>query len=208
MPRARRILFEGAFYHVFNRGVEKRVIFLDDRDRKVFLRSLGQTVSQMRLRLFAYCLMENHFHLFLQTPEGNLDEAMRHMQGSYARYFNNRYDRVGSLFQDRYRSRLVEEDTYSLSLCRYIHKNPLEAALVNRLEDYPWSSYPNYLGNLPEWKWLETQWILNQFHPDKAVARILFRQYHAMDPLQGELRSIKRRSPLLGKPNLPKPSLT
>lgn len=203
MPRARRILFKGAFYHALNRGVEKRDIFLDDRDCKTFLSFLGQIVFETHLRLFAYCLMGNHFHLFLQTPKGNLDETMRRLQGSYAQYFNNRHDRVGSLFQDRYKSRLVEEDTYSLSLCRYIHRNPLEAGLSDRLEDYPWSSYPSYIGNLPEWNWLETEWLLNQFHPDKTIARNLFRQYHAMEPLRAELKAIKRWSTLLGKPNLP-----
>ena len=198
MPRAQRIRFEGAFYHVYNRGVEKRPLFFDDRDRKVFLRFLGETVQSSQLRLFSYCLMENHFHFFLQTRKQNLDEAMRGLQGQYAQYVNRRYKRVGPLFQGRYKSPLVNGEQYALVLARYIHRNPLEASLVKKLEDYPWSSYPSYTGLLPAWKWLDTHWLLRQFNEDSETAVKFFQFFHQLEPSQKERRDIQKMRPLLG----------
>ncbi|PIQ83012.1 MAG: addiction module toxin RelE [Candidatus Omnitrophica bacterium CG11_big_fil_rev_8_21_14_0_20_64_10] len=207
MPRPPRRLFKGAFYHVFNRGVEKRVIFLDAHDHKTFLCLLDETVVAHQLRLFAYCLMPNHFHLFPQTPQGNLDSAMHALQGDYAQYFNRRHKRVGSLFQDRYKNPLVEEETYALALCRYIHHNARKAGCRrDSWEDYPWSSYPSYIGKLPSPKWLERSWLLAQFHPDEETATKLFRQYHQMDPPTAETRTITTMRSLLGKPKLPAPA--
>jgi len=182
MPRALRILFSGAYYHVYNRGVEKRSIFLNNRDYKTFLQLLGETVTASQLNLFAYCLMGNHFHLFLQTTLPNLDSAMQNLQGQYAHSFNTRRQRVGSLFQDRYKSRLVNEDQYALALVRYIHQNPLKAKLTTEPENYPWSSYPSYVGKHPKWKWLNTSWILSQFHSDSRKARRLFEEFERMKP--------------------------
>ncbi len=206
MPRAPRVCFQGAFYHVFNRGVEKRRIFMDDQDRRAFLRLLSEIVPMYELRLFSYCLMENHFHLFLQTKKLNLSEAMHDLQGQYAQYLNRRYDRVGYLFQNRYKSPLVNEEQYALALTRYIHRNPLEAGLVKKLEDYQWSSYPSYIGILPAWKWLETHWLLRQFHENPETAVQVFRFFHQMEPPQAEQGKIQKMRPLLGDlaPSTPK----
>ncbi len=198
MARPRRILFAGAFYHVYNRGVEKRPIFCDEKDRRTFLAFLGKTVQQFHLRLFVYCLMENHYHLFLQTPRANLQDAMKAIQGRYAQYMNFRYDRVGPLFQGRYNSRLVNADHYALALARYIHRNPLEAGLVQHLEDYPWSSYPSYSGKLPIWSWLDTDWLLEQFdsNPDGALKNFL--RFHEQSPSPSETTVLARATDLAG----------
>lgn len=182
MGRARRIQFEGAFYHIYNRGVEKRLIFMEERDRKAFLQFLADAVSEFQLRLIAYCLMENHYHLFLQTLKANLQLAMKSLQGKYAQYVNFRYDRIGPLFQGRYNSRLVHVEQYALILARYIHRNPFEAGLVQQLSDYPWSSYPCYTGKLPSWSWLNTGWLLQQFDNDPPLARQRFIEFHEQTP--------------------------
>lgn len=208
MPRPPRRLFKGAFYHVFNRGVERRTLFLDIRDYKMFLHLLKEVVAESRLRLLVYCLMPNHFHLFLQTPEGNLDSAMHALQSGYGQYFNRRHHRVGALFQDRYKSPLVEQETYALALCRYIHHNPRKLNPTESWEDYPWSSYPCYLGKFPKPEWLECEWLLKQFHPDQQTARTLFRQYHQMEPPDSETRTITRMRSFLGKPRLAIPAKT
>ena len=187
MARPRRIQFEGAFYHVFNRGVEKRPIVIDEKDRRTFLTFLGNAVPEFKLRLFTYCLMENHYHLFLQTQRANLQEAMKSIQSHYAQYVNFRYERVGPLFQGRYNRRLVDAEHYALALARYIHRNPLEAGLVQRLEEYAWSSYPSYSGKLPTWSWLDTAWLLGQFGPDTVQARQRFIQFHDQTPTHAEL---------------------
>jgi len=200
MPRPLRALFPNAFYHIFNRGVEKRPIVSNERDRRTFLHILATTVAEFHLRLFAYCLMENHFHLFLQTRFPNLNLAMQKFQSQFAQYTNSQYDRVGPLFQGRYQSRLVESERYGLILVRYIHRNPLEAGVASKLEDYPWSSYPCYVGQLPEWNWLETRWVLAQFHADLPISRTLFRNYHQVSSPDRELKILRRFNRALGKP--------
>ena len=194
MPRPLRIQFPGAFYHVYNRGVEKRPIVRDDRDRRTFMQLLSESVKKYRLRLFAYCLMDNHFHLFFQITEKNLSEAMWKLLAQFVSYINLRYDRVGPLFQGRFRSRLVQTDLYAHVLARYIHQNPAEAGRVERLEDFSWSSYPCYLGKIPKWDWLETEWLLKQFHPNPTTAMEIFRQFHAEKPSAAEKEKLDRIS--------------
>lgn len=198
MARPHRIQLEGAYYHIFNRGVEKRHIFSDEKDRRTFLSFLGEAVPQFHLRLFSYCLMENHYHLFLQTQRANLQEAMKSIQSKYAQYVNFRYERVGPLFQGRYNSRLVDVEQYALALARYIHKNPLEAGLVQKLDDYPWSSYPSYSGKLPVWSWLDSSWLLGQFGPNVDNARQNFIQFHDQIPTHSESSVLAHAPDLTG----------
>ncbi|MBI3333091.1 MAG: transposase [Candidatus Omnitrophica bacterium] len=198
MGRPRRIQFEGAFYHIYNRGVEKRPIFMEERDRKMFLQFLADAVSEFQLRLIAYCLMENHYHLFLQTLKANLQTAMKNLQGKYAQYVNFRYERVGPLFQGRYNSRLVNADQYALALTRYIHRNPLEAGSVQKLDDYPWSSYPSYSGKMPIWNWLDASWLLGQFGSETNRAQQNFIQFHEQVPTHSESSVLAHASDLTG----------
>src|SRR5207245_1622974 len=142
-----------------------------NRDRKTFIRLMADTIRRYRLYLYAYCLMDNHYHLFLQTSLPNLGRAMQSLQGQYAHYFNLRHTRIGPLFQGRYKSNLVETDMYALGLARYIHRNPLEAGVVQSLDDYSWSSYPSYLAKFPAGDWLTTDWLLRQLDLDMHKAR-------------------------------------
>lgn len=182
MPRPHRLGYSGAFYHLFNRGVEKRVIVNDDQDRRTFVALWSETVGQFKLRLFAYCLMSNHYHFFIQSTENNLSKAMWFFSVNYSRYFNKRHQRVGPLYQGRFQARLVNHEAYALTLVRYIHQNPLEAALVKRLETYPWSSYGSYTGHFPCWNGLEIDWILSQFAKDRKAALESFMEFHKQFP--------------------------
>lgn len=160
---------------------------------------LGETIRQFYLQLFAYCLMDNHFHLFVQTPRANLDRAMQNLQGQYAHYLNLRYSRVGSLFQGRYKSPLVTKGDYSIVLTRYIHQNPMKAGLIRRCDDYTWSSYPCYSGKLPKWEWLETEWILAQFNLNRNLALQLFEEFHYQEPSDSEKKILNQIEHIFGR---------
>lgn len=162
MARALRIQYPDAFYHVFSRGVEKREIFADDQDRKKFLRLLEELHPPLRFVIHSYCLMPNHYHLYVQTPLPNLSKVMKDLNSRYTQSFNRRHGRVGILFQGRYKALLVEEESYSLEISRYIHLNPVRAHLVSRPDDYPWSSYPAFLGLRTPENFLRTDWLLSQ----------------------------------------------
>ncbi len=197
MPRPPRTLVPNAYYHVYNRGSHKQAIVQDNRDRKTFLDILGKLVSTLDIHLFAYCLMNNHFHFFLKTPQGNLNELMHQFQTQYVRYFNLRYDYVGSLFQGRYRSRLVQADVYATVLIRYIHQNPLEAGLVRSVIDYEWSSYPCYVGKYPSWRWLQTEWALSLFDRNRRTAVEMFQNFHHEKGPEQERRELSSFAPVL-----------
>jgi putative transposase len=164
MARAWRIEYEGAFYHLLSRGNERGDIFLTDDDCRLFLDTLGEYSERFEVRLFAYVLMSNHYHLLLRTRRANLSRAMQWLTGTYTRRFHNRHGRSGHLFQGRFKSILVENDAYVMQLSCYIHRNPLRAGLIGRLADYPWSSYPVYAYGKKPPDWLSTGLILNQFN--------------------------------------------
>ncbi len=179
MPRPGRILHENAFYHVYNRGVDKQEIFKDDEDRRVFMRFMDEAIQRKYAAVYAYCLMNNHFHVYLQTYRANLNELMQRLQGRYAQFFNLRHGRVGGLFQDRYKNGYVGDDRYSLGLVRYIHLNPVRNGQTNHASDYRWSSYREYCGDSVAYAWLDTKWILDQFDRDEGRARTIFREFHS-----------------------------
>ena len=164
MARAWRIEYEGAYYHLLSRGNERRDIFLGDDDRRLFLDTLAECCERFDLELFAYVLMSNHYHLLVRTRRANLSRALHWLSGTYTRRFNNRHGRSGHLFQGRFKSILVENDAYVMQLSCYIHRNPLRAGLVQRLADYPWSSYPVYAYGKKPPDWLSTGLILGQFN--------------------------------------------
>jgi REP element-mobilizing transposase RayT len=137
----RRIEYSGAFGHVTARGNDKQAIFLDDVDYMTFLRMLAQVVAEFGWRCHAYCLMPNHYHLLLETPEPNLGRGMHVLNGRYARRFNERHGHVGHVFQGPYHREPVERDEHLAETCRYIALNPVRAGLCERPEDWPWSSY-------------------------------------------------------------------
>jgi putative transposase len=163
MTRAWRIEYESALYHVLSRGNERRDIVFDDKDRRMFLDTLGEMSERFEIDVFAYVLMDNHYHLLFQTRRANLSKSMQWFGVTYTRRFNLRHNRSGHLFQGRFKNMLVENDGYLLQLSYYIHRNPLRAGMVRRLASYKWSSYPAYAygKNIPEW--LNTDVILSQF---------------------------------------------
>jgi len=163
MARPLRIEYPGAFYHVTSRGNEQKDIFKSRKDREKFLNYLESSTERYGAVIHAFCLMNNHYHILLETPTGNLSQIMRHLNGAYTTYFNVKRKRAGHLFQGRYKAILVEADSYGLELSRYIHLNPLRAGSVNRPEEYEWSSYRHYIGLAKAPSWLKTGFVLDVF---------------------------------------------
>jgi REP element-mobilizing transposase RayT len=162
MARAWRIAFEGALYHVWSRGNERRDIFFGDEDRRRFLDALGDMAQRFEMDVFAYVLMGNHYHLLLRTARANLSRAMQWLGVTYTNRFNAKHLRSGHLYQGRFKSMLVQNDAYLLQLSYYIHRNPLRAKMVERLADYRWSSYRTYAYGQKAMGWLNTERILSQ----------------------------------------------
>jgi REP element-mobilizing transposase RayT len=140
MSRPLRIEYPGATYHITARGNERADIFRDNNDRQKLLEQLQIALQRYAIVIHAYVLMGNHYHLLLETPEGNMSQAMHFINGNYTGYFNHRHRRVGHLFQGRYKGLLVEKESYLLSLSRYIHLNPVRAGIVEYPEEYHWSN--------------------------------------------------------------------
>jgi len=169
MPRPIRIEYEHAFYHVMNRGRGRQVIFHDERYYSAFLVSLEESVNRFDAVIHAYCLMGNHYHLLIETPNANLSRIMRHINGVYTQRYNRLKKTDGPLFRGRYKAILIDEQAYLLHLSRYIHRNPIEvtAPLVDQLKDYAWSSYPSYINQSVSPSWLTrelTYQMLGQHH--------------------------------------------
>ncbi|MDC8758457.1 transposase [Janthinobacterium fluminis] len=170
MSRPLRIEYPGAIYHVTSRGNDHAPVFLVDGDRHQFCRLLEECVDRFGWICHAYCLMGNHYHLMLETPAANLSAGMRHLNGNYTQWFNWRHERVGHVFQGRFKSILVDRDSYLLELCRYIVLNPVRALMVPAAADYPWSSYRATSGAAHVPHWLRVRWLLSQFDDDAGLA--------------------------------------
>lgn len=177
MARPLRIEYPGAFYHVTARGNERKDIFRDEKDRDRFLAYLETAVVRYKAVIHVYCLMNNHYHLLMSTPAGNLSQIVRHINGAYTVYFNNRHHRFGHLFQGRYKAILVDADEYAGELSRYIHLNPVRAGLANLPEGYPWTSYLNYIGKKKAPGWQRTDWLLRYFGKAGAEAHRKYRAF-------------------------------
>jgi putative transposase len=172
MARPWRIEYEGALYHVFSRGNNQQDIFITDDDRYLFLDTIGQMSERFDINIFAYVLMDNHYHMLFRTAKANLSRSMQWLGTTYTRRFNLEHFQSGHLFQGRYKSILVENDAYLMQLSYYIHNNPLRAGMVRRLIDYRWSSYPAYAYNRRHPEWLDKDLIFNQIHGENK-----YRQY-------------------------------
>jgi REP element-mobilizing transposase RayT len=163
MARAWRIEYEGALYHVLSRGNQRQDIVLNDDDRKLFLSTVGEMADRFEIDVFAYVLMDNHYHLLFRTNRANLCRSMQWFGATYTKRFNLYNHRSGHLFQGRYKNMLVQNDAYLLQLSYYIHRNPLRAGMVRRLADYKWSSYRAYAYGKSIPKWLNTDVVLSRF---------------------------------------------
>lgn len=170
MARPLRIELCGGVYHVTSRGDGREDIYLTDADRQAWREVFGQVCERFNWVCHAWCQMTNHYHLLIETPEANLAQGMRQLNGVYTQRFNRSHNRVGHVFQGRYKAILVERDSYLLELARYVVLNPLRARMVDRLDDWPWSSYPATCGQAPSPSWLQTEWILGQFGEQRSRA--------------------------------------
>jgi REP element-mobilizing transposase RayT len=179
MARPLRLEFPGALYHLTARGNAQQSIFLDDTDRQQFLRLLGREIHQQQWRCYVYCLMGNHYHVVVETPEPNLSRGLRRLHGTYTQWFNRRHRRVGHLLQGRFKSVLVEKESYLLELCRYVVLNPVRAGLVTDAGDWVWSSYRATVGVQPTPDWLDVPAVLTLFDSVAATARIAYRGFVA-----------------------------
>lgn len=177
MARPLRIEYPGAFYHVINRGNAGEDIFLNDRDRSKFLEYLEKAVERYGIKIHTYCLMTNHYHLLIETPQPNLSQSIKWVNVSYSVYFNRKRQRKGHLFQGRFKSVLVDADEYLKHLSRYIHLNPLRAGMTDDLISYPWSSYPFYTGKKKSPDWFELNWLLSLFGKNKKEAVRNYRNF-------------------------------
>jgi putative transposase len=179
MARPLRIEYPGALYHVTSRGDRQEAIFDDDQDRTAFLNILGEVVAQFRWCCHAYCLMGNHYHLMIETPQGNLTKGMRQLNGVFTQWSNRRHRRSGHLFQGRYKAILVDRDAYFLELSRYIVLNPVRAAMVKHPRLWAWSSYGATIGTTPAPAWLTTDDLLAEFGNRRAGARRKYQEFVA-----------------------------
>lgn len=204
MARPLRIVWEGAWYHVTARGNERGVIFRQDEDRKQFLSKLARMVERFRTRLHEYTLMDNHYHLILETPEANLSAAMQWLNGGYSSWFNRRHRRHGHLLEGRFKAIVVDPQRWGLELSRYVHLNPVRVRAygldkqsqrryrvgagreqrreewkerVNYLRNYPWSSYRAYIGLEPAPQWLQCETVLKWVGGKGADRRRAYRRY-------------------------------
>jgi len=171
MTRPLRVEYPDAFYHVINRGNYQEKIYINDRDKEKFLEYLEIAADRFSINFHGYCLMSNHYHLLVQTPDANLSKAMQWINVSYATYFNRKRDRHGHLFQGRFKAILIDADEYLKHLSRYIHLNPVRAKMVSSPAEYQWSSYAAFIGQQKAPKFLETNWLLTIFGRNKKQAK-------------------------------------
>lgn len=185
MARPLRIQYEGAVYHVTCRGNERREIFKDNNDRKRFLQILLQSLAVYSVKLYSYVLMNNHFHLLIETPKGNLSEFMRKFNITYTGYFNRHHNRSGHLYQGRYKSILVDKDTYLSVLSRYIHLNPVRIKSMEKTPDgekarylieYSWSSLPGFVNRRKKEWYIDYDMVLSEYGGDTDKARKAYRK--------------------------------
>ncbi|MEW6519836.1 MAG: transposase [Thermodesulfobacteriota bacterium] len=185
MARPLRIQYPGAVYHITNRGNERKAIFRDDDDRRRFLEILAQSVDTYQVVIHSFVLMANHYHLLAETPLGNLAEFMRHFNITYTSHFNRRHKRVGHLFQGRYKSVLIDKESYLAAVSKYIHLNPVKVkGLLSKPADeklrclsaYQWSSLPGFANPKKRHKWVEYGVVLREFGGDNASGRKAYRR--------------------------------
>ena len=175
-----KVYLKGAYYHIFNRGNDKRDIFLDNSDFQFYLRRLITCLSKFEFSLICYCLMPNHVHLLLQqNSEVPSSKLMSSLHTSYSMYFNMKYKHIGHVFESRFKQKLIESDEYLIHLSRYIHLNPVEAGLVKKPETYKWSSYNNYLVN--EEGLIDNSIIMNFFKDKNDYQKFVEAQLNKYD---------------------------
>ncbi len=200
MARPLRIEYQGAWYHVMNRGANRKQIFTKAADYELFINVLKEACSLFNVYISAYCLMSNHYHIVVNTPEGNLSRFMRHVNGVYTQRYNIKHKRDGTLFRGRYKAILIQADEYLTHIVKYIHQNPLKARIINDLNSYKWSSHPFYIKGKSDGEWLDINNLLACFSSRKKKAIIMYKEFMDID-LDSEVKkfySKKARSSIFG----------
>ena len=177
MTRPLRIEFPGALYHVTARGDRRQAIFADELDREYWLEVLSLVCKRFNFVIHAYCQMGNHYHIMLETVEGNLSQGMRQLNSLYSQEFNRHHKLVGHVLQGRYKAILVQKESYLMELSRYVVLNPVRAHVVKDPEEWQWSSYNATLGSCPAPAWLCIDWLLSQFGQAREAARQQYRDF-------------------------------
>ena len=200
MTRPLRIQYPNAWYHVMNRGRRGEQVFETKADYERFIDILLEATELFALRVGAYCLMPNHYHLLVQTPDANLSRCMRHINGVYTQRYNREHLLDGQLFRGRYKAIVVAEERYLLQLVRYIHRNPVRAAMVDNAEDYAWSSHKGYLSIANRWNWLHKQVILSMLAKESEQRQKKYRAFMGEEENETLLRilSLKKLPSILG----------
>ena len=170
MARPLRIVYDGAVYHITSRGNAKNPIFKNNQDRSALLDILNKVNSRYNWFCHAYCLMNNHYHFVIETPDGNISQGMRQLNGTYTQLFNFSNKRVGHLFQGRYKAILIQKDRHLLEVCRYVVLNPVRARVVEKPEDWKWSSYMATTGQAKAHPCLTEDYILGRFGRNRRGA--------------------------------------
>ncbi len=179
MARPLRLEFAGALYHVTSRGDRREDIYLTDDDRNAYLDILGKVCERYNWIVHAYCLMDNHYHLLIETLDSNLSKGMRQLNGVYTQHFNRTHRRVGHVYQGRYKAIIVQKEVYLLELARYVVLNPVRARMVRAAKDWAWSSYRATAGQTDAPNWLDTEWIIDHFSNRRMTAIDRYRQFVA-----------------------------
>ncbi len=198
MSRPLRIEYPGALYHVTSRGNRREAIFEDDEDRNHFLYLLGEIYLRFHWKIEAYCLMNNHYHLLVETMDANLSRGMRQLNGVYTQWFNRRHQKVGHVFQGRFKAILVQKESYFLELARYVVLNPVRASAAVNVEDWPWSSYHATIGSTPAPDWMNVDGLLAHFGPDRKLAIVSYASFVSSESNQRDLWKRLRNQIILG----------
>jgi putative transposase len=177
MARPLRIEYDGALYHITSRGNERKPIYRDDEDRNSFLDGLKQVNKRFNWICHTYCLMNNHYHLVIETPDGNLSKGMKQLNGVYTQVFNRRHRRAGHIFQGRYKAIVIEKESYLLEVSRYVVLNPVRAKAVKKPREWIWSSYRGTAGIEKPHPCLTPAWILGQFGSKRRQAEAKYRAF-------------------------------
>lgn len=191
MSRPLRVIYPNAWYHVMNRGRHGEQVFQSKDDHERFILILHEVMEMFALRVSAYCMMPNDYHLLVQTPDANLDRCMRHINGIYTQRYNSAHALDGTLFRGRYKTIVVADDSYLLKLVRYIHRSPVHAGLIDKSEDYEWSSHKGYLSSAKKWDWLHKQFILSMLAKQPEQRAKKYRTFMGEDEDESFLRILR-----------------
>ena len=177
MARPLRIEYDGAVYHITSRGNARKPIYKEGEDRRIFLEVLHRANTRYNYLCHAYCLMNNHYHLIIETPDGNLSHGMRQLNGVYTQLFNKRHNRVGHIFQGRYKAILIQKESHLLEASRYVVLNPVRAKAVKDPDEWKWSSYRGTAGKEKPHLCLTIDWILGQFGSKRRQSEKKYREF-------------------------------